>query len=338
MPELPEVETIRSQLEPVLVGQRILSVEVLREKSWNGLVDEVLGAEIVGVKRKAKVLMIATSHPSTASTSSQQAGSGQSKQQATSYLLVHLKMTGQLIYEAKIPYSKIQVPNKSLINSNNKQKKRDQFTNSLINQSTIRIVGGHPNSSWTAKLPDRHTRVVIGLSSGTLFFNDMRVFGWVRAVSQQTVNQIIGSMPPDIVDPECTADYFYQILRRSGRAVKLVILDSHKVGGIGNIYANDGLFLAGIDPRRAANSLTKKESSKLLECLKQVVNLGIELGGATMADGKFVNTQGFGGQYQDVFQVYEREGELVERDGQSGYVEKFKLGGRGTYWVRGLQK
>lgn len=294
MPELPEVETIRRQLEPVLVGQRIMSVEVLREKSWGGDIEVVVGSEIVGVRRRAKVLIVDIRH----------------KSLVISHLLVHLKMTGQLIYEE---------------------------TSNKLQVTSSRIVGGHPNSSWTAQLPDRHTRVVLGLDQGTLYFNDMRVFGWVKQVTSNKLQEIVGSMPPDIVDPECTPDYFYQILQRSSRPVKLVILDSHKVGGVGNIYANDGLFLAGIDPRRSANSLSRKETDKLLASLKQVVNLGIELGGATMADGKFVNTQGYGGRYQEFFQVYEREGELVERDGKSGYVEKFKLGGRGTYWVPKLQ-
>lgn len=329
MPELPEVETIRRQLEPVLVGQRIGSVQVLREKSWGGEVDEVIGAEIVAVRRKAKVLIIDISH----------------KQFAISHLLVHLKMTGQLIYEATSDKSHATSLDSSAplrCAQNDKQALKssaESSTHQPINwPTTPRIVGGHPNNSWTAQLPDRHTRVIIELDRGTLYFNDMRVFGWVRAVNQQSVNQLISSMPPDIIDDECHHEYFYQILQRSGRAVKLVILDSHKVGGVGNIYANDGLFLAGIDPRRAANSLTKKESAKLLESLRHVVNLGIELGGATAADGKFVNTKGYGGKYQDHFQVYEREGDLVERNGQSGYVEKFKLGGRGTYWVRGLQR
>lgn len=314
MPELPEVETIRRQLEPVLVGQKFVTIEVLRDKSWSGEVSRVIGQEIVGVRRKAKVLIIDT---------------GQ-KPSATSHLLVHLKMTGQLIYE----------PSAVCLQQSAKQPAvRSQSSAESLEQlaALARIVGGHPNNSWTAQLPDKHTRVVFGLNQGTLFFNDMRVFGWVKQVTSEKVQEIISLMPPDIIDLECTPDYFYQILQRSSRPVKLVILDSHKVGGIGNIYANDGLFLAGIDPRRAANSLTKRESNKLLEALKEVVNLGIQLGGATMADGKFVNTKGYGGKYQDHFLVYEREGELVEHDGKSGYVEKFKLGGRGTYWVRGLQ-
>jgi len=317
MPELPEVETVRRQLEPALVGQEIVGVETLREKSWDGDRKDVLGCEIMAVERKAKVLFVELSRQS----------SGDSL-----YLMIHLKMTGQLIYEGT-SYKEQETRSKQNSNSNN------QSTNQPINQfPNNRIVGGHPNSSWTNQLPDKHTRVILRLTTGTLYFNDMRVFGWVRAVNALEVDKLISAMPPDIIDDECDSDYFWQILQSSGRPIKLVILDSKKVGGIGNIYANDGLFEAGIDPRRPAKSLTKDESYKLLLSLKKVVNRGIELGGATTADGKFVNTEGLGGKYQDEFLVYEQEGVIVEKDGKKGRVEKFKLGGRGTYWVPEMQK
>src|SRR5690606_29265366 len=95
---------------------------------------------------------------------------------------------------------------------------KNQLTNSPINQATnSRIVGGHPNNSWTNQLPDSHTRVIIELDQGTLYFNDQRVFGWVKAVDQLSVNQIISKLPPDIIDEKCDSDYFYKILQSSGR-------------------------------------------------------------------------------------------------------------------------
>lgn len=357
MPELPEVETIRRELEPVLIGQQIREIEVLRDKSWQGDVKAVLGSTVTGIKRKAKVLFIEIKllngeGPSTALRSAQD----------DMFLMVHLKMTGQLIYEKDDPPSRKvsagkagqliyeglgtghQVSGEKILNSNGDEALRAKDNHTHQDDSDHwclttgdRIVGGHPNNSWTAELPDKHTRVIIKLDKGTLYFNDMRVFGWVKCVSRSTYTRITASLPPDIIDAECDDTYFYQILQSSGRAVKLVILDSKKVGGIGNIYANDGLFDAGIDPRRPANTLSKQESNRLLQSLKRVVNLGIELGGATAADGKFVNTAGLGGKYQNHFLVYEQEGKLVEREGKQGVVEKFKLGGRGTYWVSELQ-
>src|SRR5690606_23894365 len=119
---------------------------------------------------------------------------------------------------------------------------------------------------------------------------DQRVFGWIKSVTSDAVARITKTLPPDIIDDSCDADYLYRVLQSSRRPIKLVILDSQKIGGVGNIYANDGLFDAGIDPRRPANTLSRAESDQLLVSLKKVVNLGIELGGATAADGKFVNT------------------------------------------------
>lgn len=319
MPELPEVETIRRELEPVLVGQTVTSIEVLRDKSWSGDLNQVKGAEIVAIKRKAKILFIKLSN------------TVEQLHCDTAYLMIHLKMTGQLIYEATSDKEQVTTDKKVNTLRDYPPCKQDQ-------NNRHRIVGGHPNNSWTNKLPDNHTRVVIKLSQGTLYFNDQRVFGWVKAVDQLSVNRLMSSLPPDIVDVECDSNYFYQCLQSSRRPVKLVILDSQKIGGVGNIYANDGLFDAGIDPSRPANKLNKPESDRLLTSLKKVVNLGIQLGGATAADGKFVNTGGLGGKYQDEFLVYEQAGKVVERDGKKGVVEKFKLGGRGTYWVPELQQ
>ena len=299
MPELPEVETLRRQLEPVLVGQQILSVEVLRDKSWFGDVRETEGRKIASVERKGKVLIVGL----------------KAEKSKETFLIVHLKMTGQLIYQGV-------------------SKKTEKVEISLKD----RIVGGHPNNSWTSVLPDKHTRVIINLSKGSLFFNDQRVFGWVKLITGSELKVQIAKMPPDIIDIEVTEEWFFDLLQRSGRAIKLVIMDSGKLGGVGNIYANDGLFDAGIDPRRSSKSLTRKESNRLLASLKKVVNLGIKLGGATAADGKFVNSAGLGGTYQNHFLVYEQEGKVVSLNKESGVVQKIKLGGRGTYWVPELQK
>jgi formamidopyrimidine-DNA glycosylase len=125
---------------------------------------------------------------------------------------------------------------------------------------------------------------------------------------------------------------FQKILSRSARPIKTIVMDSQKIGGIGNIYANDGLFLAGINPSRKANSLSNQESQKLLKALKQVINKGIKLGGATASDDKFVQVSGMGGKYQEHFLTYEREGQKCKRKSCPGTIVKTRLGGRGTYF------
>ena len=255
MPELPEVETIRRQLQKVLVGQAIKKITVRRAKSWQGDKQAVAGKKILGVERKAKMFVI--------------------KLSGGMNLWIHLKMTGQLVYTSK-PEARNPKPE-------------------------TRIAGGHPTADWVSKLPSKHTRVVLGLSRGRLFFNDMRVFGWVKTVSDKKLKAELDKLPPDVIDKEATAEYLKKILASSRRAVKLVICDQAKLGGVGNIYANDALFCAGIDPRRQAQKITNSQFTifKLHKCLRKVINNGIKYGGATPSGEKFVNLAGMGGRDQD---------------------------------------
>ena len=302
MPELPEVETIARQLDKALKGQSIVGVEVKREKSFPHFAKAtrgkkgIVGRRILKVRRRAKMVVveIATSQ----------------KPLATSYLLIHLKMTGQLVYQE----------------TRNKK------------QETNRIVGGHPTADWVAKLPSSHTRVVVELNKGRLFFNDQRVFGWVKVMDKQGLKKEFKNYGPDMIDRQVTKEYFYQTLHKSRRAVKLVICDQKDVAGVGNIYANDGLWCAGVDPRRPAKEIVRSESDKLWACLRQVLKQGIKYGGATASDDKFVQATGLGGKYQEHFLAYERDGQKCRRRGCGGVMRKIRLGGRGTYYCPRCQR
>lgn len=278
MPELPEVETIKRQLDKVLKGKRIEKVEVLREKSFKGKKGGLIGKKVKGVERKAKLLVLVFE--------------GQER------LLTHLKMTGQLVW---------------------------------VEEGKERIVGGHPTVDWVNELPSKHTRVVIGFKGGgRLYFNDMRVFGWMRLVKRKKWEEMKEGMPVDVVDKGFTVEYLKKILKGSRRAVKLVIMDQKKMGGVGNIYANDGLYLAGIKPDREAKDLNDKEVFRLHRSLTRVVKEGIKMGGATASDERFVNVYGLGGKYQEKFRVYDRKGRKCQKCGKK--IKKIKLGGRGTYF------
>jgi formamidopyrimidine-DNA glycosylase len=278
MPELPEVETIRRQLQVDLVGEVIDHVEVLRQKSFQGEEKELVGKEIARVERKAKMIIFRFVD-------------------WEKILAIHLKMTGQLV----------------------------------LLKGKKRVVGGHPTADWVGELPSKHTRVVIDFMNGDkLFFNDLRVFGWMKLLDNDHFSLIIEKLPMDVVDSDFTLEYFKKVMNGSGRALKLVLLDQAKMGGIGNIYANDALFLAKIHPQRKASSLSLKEMKKLFEVVKQVIDEGIKYGGATTADDRFVNVRGMGGKYQEHFRVYERKGEKCRVCG--AIIEKFKVGGRGTYY------
>lgn len=299
MPELPEVETIVRQLDKVLKSKVIEKVEVFKDKSFEGKKKLLVGKRIKRVGRKAKVIIVEFFD-------------------WNKMVVIHLKMTGQLVFDEK-----------------------KGFWTSQNDGMGDRVVGGHPTADWVNKLPSKHTRVMINFKDGSrLFFNDMRVFGWMRI--QEISNFItpkdgqelqISSWPPDVVDREFDFNYLKSVLRGSKRAIKLVILDQKKMGGIGNIYANDALFLAGIDPKKIAGELDKKEIEKLWKAIVKVINKGIEMGGASYSDYK--DTKGLGGKYQDEFLVYSRESKKCKKCG--GEIKKFKLGGRGTYWCPGCQ-
>ncbi len=280
MPELPEVETIAIRLNEVLREKHISRVEILREKSFQGDVADIAGSKIMAVTRKAKVLQIHLSNDLC--------------------ILIHLKMTGQLIYV----------------------------------EDGKRYGGGHPSDDWVNELPSKHTRVIMEFAEGgTLFFNDMRVFGWLKVLDTAGVEKEMAGYAPDIIDPVITPAYLAKVFQRRSQSIKLVIMDNSVVAGIGNIYANDALHLAKVSPMRPANSLSSAEIQKIYESALFVINKGIELGGATIENYK--NVDGMSGGYQNIVRVYQREGEKCLECGTS--IIRTKQGGRSTFYCSSCQ-
>lgn len=282
MPELPEVETIRRQLKEVLVDKVIAKVEVLRSKSFGGDPEKLTGWVVKDVLRKSKVIEILF-------------------EGKTEMVIVHLKMTGQLVYLGK----------------------------------GKKVVGGHPTADWVNDLPSKHTRVVWIFKDGSkLFFNDMRVFGWMKLMEKEKYEKEVRKMAPDIIDDDFTIKYFSDQLSKTKKPIKLVLLDQEKMGGLGNIYVNDALFLAGIRPERKSDNLSQTEVKKLYDAVIKVINLGIKYGGASSSN--YVDVSGLGGTYQDHFLVYKREGKECHQCGTK--IQKIKLGGRGTFFCPKCQK
>ena len=127
---------------------------------------------------------------------------------------------------------------------------------------------------------------------------------------------------------------FRQILAKTARPIKIVLMDQEKISGIGNIYANDALWLSGINPRRMAKSLNSKETKALFEAILKVLKEGIHYGGAS--DQHYLKPDGTKGEYQKHFLVYGRTGEKCDRCQEE--VKRFALGGRGTFWCTKCQK
>lgn len=275
MPELPEVETILQRLLTVLPGKQVQAVEVLRSKSFIGEPDQLVGATITSIERRSKILIFSFDR--------------------AEKLLVHLKMTGQLIYV----------------------------------DATTRLGGGHPTADWIQALPSTHTRVAITLSeTAHLFFNDQRVFGWLKVVDQAGVHAEFATLGPDITENSVTPDYFFNGIKKRSVPIKQLIMENSFIAGVGNIYANDALHAAGINPFQPACALKHPDSDRLLEALKKVIQLGIDMGGATI--DHFRHIDGFSGNYQTIVRVYGREGCACGVCGDE--IKRKKLGGRSTFY------
>jgi formamidopyrimidine-DNA glycosylase len=218
------------------------------------------------------------------------------------FLMTHLKMTGQLI---------------------------------VVNQNA-RIGGGHPNAAWVQDLPNSHTRIEYTFTDQTkLYFNDQRIFGWMRQINHDNLELALAKYGPDIISPQVTVDYLAQQFQRKNIPIKQALMDNAIVAGVGNIYASEALFATKISPFRPAKSLTKSELENLITHAQRIVLRAIDLGGTTF-DGKYVNINGLAGGYQNELQVYGKTGlpcPICHRP-----LEKAKIAGRGTYFCANCQK
>jgi len=281
MPELPEVETVRRGLHELIIGRKVAKVSHDNPKSFPNasadVVNFLIGATVTNVRRRAKVLMIDLS---------------------TGYtLVIHLKMTGQLVFRGKDAV----------------------------------FGAGHPNDSLIGELPDRSTRVTFEFADGShLYFNDQRKFGWVKLLPTLEVPNIdfMQKVGPEPLEADFTAEQFAErFKRRAKTSIKAALLDQTVVAGVGNIYADEALWGAKLHPQRLVGSVSQAEFKKLYTELRSVMNLAIEKGGST--DKNYVNAEGKRGSYMDFARVFRREGQACPRCGTT--IIKFKAAGRGTH-------
>jgi len=312
MPELPEVETIRRGLERLIVGYTISDVDVRYAPLFTGNPKDIIDAEITAVKRYGKGLLI-------------ELHNGLS-------IAIHVKMTGQLIFK-----------------------------------STRTTREFHPRLPMPVNLPDKHTHVIFKLirpldsimhhkmqhsaqgkkkkaldtfdtldtCDAFLYYNDIRKFGWMKVVPTKEALQLpffktLGLEP----FVNLAIEPLSHIIQSSSAPIKSLLMNQQKIAGIGNIYANDALFAAGIDPRRKANTLTQIEIQKLFTSIETVLQKGIEAGGAS--DVNYVNAEGGKGSYQNHFLVYRKDGKPCPRCGTP--IERIKLAGRGTFYCPKCQQ
>ena len=215
-------------------------------------------------------------------------------------LLFHLKMTGQIIYKG--------------------------------------VSLGHPTPKEDkTSLPNKSTRLIFTfLDKSKLYFNDQRKFGWVKVLNQPELAEAQKNLGLDILSPKFTPQYFYCQLQSSSRSVKSVLLDQSKFAGIGNIYANDVLFLSHIHPDTPSNKISLLKVRILRKKLINLLKESISQGGSTAKDNKYIHPDGSHGQHQFSFQVYQRDGQPCLKC--QTLIKKIKIGGRGTFYCPQCQK
>ncbi len=287
MPELPEVETVRIGLSTLLIGNVITGVEFDTPKSFPNASADVnkflIGAKVVTIARRGKALLIELS---------------------TKYsLVVHLKMTGQLVYVGK-----------------------------------ERFGAGHPTSSLVGQLPDKSTRVTLKLDNGAqLFYNDQRKFGWMRLIPTAEVPNIdfFKKLGPEPLAADFSAkDFAVRLKKRPNTNIKAALLDQTVIAGVGNIYADESLWGAKIHPKTLVKNLSMQKLNKLFDELVYVLKLSIEKGGST--DKNYVNAEGKKGSYLSFARVFRREGKPCPLCGT--IIIKTRVAGRGTHLCPFCQK
>ena len=344
MPELPEVETVKRGLNRLIIGKKVQTVSSDTARSFPNANSDVknflVGASVTEVRRRAKVLLIDLSTQHT--------------------LVIHLKMTGQLVYVGKHNdtstsissrtdmqiSSSLQVTDAPSIHGTLEPKsdptpglESDLARSSALNEGVSsgeldnedRFGAGHPTDSLVGALPDKSTRVTFDFSDDShLYFNDQRKFGWVRLLPTSEVPNIdfMKRVGPEPLEADFTVKKFTErFKRRSKTSIKAALLDQTVIAGVGNIYADEALWGAKIHPSRLVGSITDAEFKRLYTEVRAVMNLSIEKGGST--NRNYVNAEGKKGSYMEFARVFRREGLNCPRCGTE--IIKIRVAGRGTH-------
>lgn len=288
MPELPEVETIRRDLVHVLRGKTFAAVHVRKPKLVQGgsaaaFSRRLRGQQIAAIRRRGKLLIFAL-------------------EGADLFLLVHLKMTGQLIF-----------------------------------RDARRLVGGGHGFPVVRReeLPSRYTHVIFTFADGSaLYFNDMRQFGYVRLVSSRQLKAIEATFGVEPLSAAFTPTLLQRQLTKRNITLKGVLLDQRAVAGLGNIYVDESCFRARVRPTRRAGRVTATETAVLHRAIRDVLAAAIKLRGTTF--GNYRDGLGGEGKFISQLNVYGRAGEPCRRC--RTVIRRTVVGGRGTAYCPSCQK
>lgn len=274
MPELPEVETIRKDLERRVKGKRVEKIIIKNEKFIkmpslpSDFITRIEGRILSKIKRRGKYLIL--------------------ELDSKDNLIIHLKLTGRLIYSSK----------------------REELA---------------------------YTRVVFLFQDETqLSFTDIRGFGglWLIPDEEFLMVPFLQNLGPEPLEDDFTLDKFKTLLKGKKGKIKPLLMDQTFIAGIGNIYSQEALFLAGIHPKRNSNTLVDREIKDLYSNLLAVLREAISYRGSSV--DAYVDLNGKKGDYESHLRVYGRQGKACPRCG--AVIEKIKISGRGTCFCPVCQK
>jgi formamidopyrimidine-DNA glycosylase len=272
VPELPEVETIRRQLAPIVEGRTLEHVEVL-DPRWSRplapgeLADALRGRRVHALRRRGKYLLWDL--------------------EGDVHLAQHLRMTGSVLVE----------PDPEPLHTR------------------VRIALGPAGGA--------------GALPGRLVIVDPRRFGTGELLlgGDRLEEFLAARLGVEPFDAAFTGEHLHALTRGRRAPIKALLLDQRLVAGVGNIYADEALFRAGIHPLRPAGRLSRAQCATLRDAVIEVLEAGIEARGASIDD--FRHVDGVQGSFQDRFRVYQRAGEPCVRCATT--IEKSVVAGRGTY-------
>ena len=307
MPELPEVQTTVNGLQEHVVGLRIADVwsdyDSPHFKGSNTIKDaayfkrfkrEITGKKIISVTRRAKNILVHI---------------GDFRGQTSSgTILIHMKMTGHLLY-GRYDFDA--------------SGKKDPW---------------EPIAPESLKDPfNRHVHFVISFSNGKhLALSDVRKFGKVTLIDAKNIDEVHGSDHLKNIGPEPLEKSFdlkmfvSRINLRKNGKIKQVLMDQSIIAGIGNIYADESLWRAGIHPLERVENIQPARSKLLFGAIKKTLTRGIDFGGDSTSD--YRNVLGEKGEFHETHHAYQRTGTRCDKRGCGGMIERIVLGGRGTHY------
>ncbi|MDX2052903.1 MAG: bifunctional DNA-formamidopyrimidine glycosylase/DNA-(apurinic or apyrimidinic site) lyase [Polyangiaceae bacterium] len=315
MPELPEVEIVRRKLAPLLEGRKISAVRTGKPSYFfltppKTLIEKLEGRTVRTLKRHGKYLISQLDDGST--------------------LLWHLGMTGQLLVQGAMTPRHTSTPKHAATSTGRTNAHKKETRQSLLSRAY------RPELTRTPKVatPDPHVHLVLEFADRgpSIAFRDVRKFGKCRWLKPGVLDPRLKKLGVDAL--EVTGAQLFEKMRKRSAPIKSVLLDQGVLAGVGNIYADEALFLSKLRPTRAARSYSRSQVNFLATNVQAILAKSIELGGSSISD--YLHPDGEGGGFQQTFAVYGREGEPCSECG--GPIAREVLGQRSTHFCPKCQR